>query len=441
MSLRGLSRKIIFVLSLYSIAWSLAAIETDFSTTLSVETGTPLPYAENRGEFLIGNVKADEAVTVYATDNVTFFANASAVYDALAQGGSEYDCSSDDNKFALILKEAWFDYNAEFWGIRIGRQISSWGKADVLKVTDVLCPSSYNSLNIQEAGDAVLGIDAVRLSGHGDAFSLDFYWIPFVRADALPTGENHPVQKTLSQYTHWQIAPTKTPEISFANSEFGVKASGYWKWGDASLYGFYGWDRFPAEFDMFSEGKLIIEGKTNRFLMIGADVAVPVGDVVVRAEGAFFYDRAITTFAKDILEFFILIGDPQKTYVTRNEVKALVGVDWMPSGWVLSAQYYGDVVLGDMSPIFSRDRYVHVATAAASRSFFKDTLSLSLAGILQFETWNHAIALLSTYSVTDQFSLYAKLLACNIMDDNIADDIFSDFYHWGAVTAGMRLKL
>ena len=445
MKFRFSVQKLSLFIAIFCASWSVSAVETKFATTLSAETGTPLPYAENTGDFLLGNIKADEAATVYLTDDITFFSNATAVYDPLAYDDDVYDFASDDRKVGIILKEAWLDYSSELWATRIGRQIVSWGKSDVVSVTNVLCPNSYTTLNIQDGSDTTLGIDAFRLSGHYDAYSVDFYWIPFVRSSVLPTNNEHPIQKLVTEKFTIDLMKSKEPELKFKNSEFGVKASGYWKWGDASLYGFYGWTRIPEEFEISlkqdSEEKLYssLQGKANRLVMFGGDAAIPVGDVVVRMEGAFFYNQVVSALKLDsILKLGSILADSRYTYVNRNKISGVIGVDWMPSGWVLSAQYYGDAVLGDVSQVF-RKRYIHLATAIVSRSFFKDMLSLSMLGALQFEEWNHAIGLIATFSATDQLSFYGKVFAINLLSD--IPETIKEYKHWGGITAGVRLKL
>ena len=158
-----------------------------------------------------------------------------------------------------------------------------------------------------------MGIDAVRLSTHYKDYTFDFYWIPFVRTSSLPTAIDNPIQQYLTNKWFVDLKDSEEPEQKIYNSEFAAKVGAYWKLCDLSLYGFYGWDRIPEEFEIgidisnTSEGLYYIQGKYNRLLMLGA--------------------------------------------------------------WIFTCQYYADMILGDTSEI-NREPSSHVATAAVSHSFF-----------------------------------------------------------------------
>ncbi|MCR4822026.1 MAG: hypothetical protein K5873_04030 [Treponema sp.] len=437
--------KISFILSFIFLCQSVFALDSRVSSVISAEFGTPLPYAENKGDILESNIKADENLTVLAGDNVTFFTSAMAIYDAQGYQASHYDLHTDDYKLKFLLKEAWLDYTCEYWAVRIGRQIASWGKSDIIPVTNVLCPRTLTSLNIQDSSDTYLGIDAVRLSSHYKDYAFDFYWIPFVRSSVLPTSSNNPIQNFLTQSYGLDLKDSEVPERKLYNSEFAMKAAAYWRWGDASLYGFYGWDRIPEEFEVgvdllnSSEGLYYLKGKHNRLLMLGADSAIPLGeDFVIRLDGAFFYNKATSVLKGDsINQIDSYFDSSSNTYVKKNFLKALAGLDWTKGAWVLSCQYYTDILLGEREQV-NRDSFIHAATAAISRNFLKDTLNLSLAGCLQFGNWNYALAFLAKYNATDKLSFYAKILAFNMVSS--AGEYLKDYNSWGGISSGIRFS-
>ena len=39
------------------------------------------------------------------------------------------------------LHEAWLEYAAEGWDMRLGRQTIIWGKADGVQITDIISPA------------------------------------------------------------------------------------------------------------------------------------------------------------------------------------------------------------------------------------------------------------------------------------------------------------
>ena len=174
----------------------------------------------------------------------------------------------------------------------------------------------------------------------------------------------------------------------------------------------------------------------ERSLMFGADASIPLGNVVLRLEGAFFHNATIPVFDFDRINAIKLFDEFDFGYKKRNKQVMLAGLDWMPGGWIITAQYYGDLVYGDMSEL-PRDAYVHLATLAVSRNFFKDTLALSLAGLLQFKEWNNASVLKVTYNATDALVLSASFYFVNIFSD-LEIEGYNDLRHWGGATISAK---
>lgn len=422
----------------------LFAFDTDFSFSLLTDMSTPLPYAKRAGELIQAEMKGDLELYLYATEKTTFFMNGRVILDPLSSLSDSFDLGAAESHLGFSLKEAWIDYTSDYWAFRGGRQIVAWGKADLLTVTNVLCPRNYTSFSFFDLSDSYMGIDAARVSFKSDIYSLDFYWIPIVRTSALPMAKKHPVQKVLADSVESSLPgyslpdfKNNAPEPKFENFEYALKASAYWKYADVSLYGFYGYDRLPSSFKL--DG---LSMDYNRSLMVGADASIPLGGLVLRLEGAFFYDSAIPKTKIDIdlssnwAIISFLASDYDFGYKKRDKLVMLAGLDWMPGGWILSAQYYGDLVFGDMSEL-SRDNYVHMATLAISKSFFKDTLAVSLAGLVQFEEWNNMFVLNASYNATDALVVSASIYCVNIFSD-LGYKTFNDLRNWGGATISAK---
>ena len=258
------------------LSFSLFSADAKFSGAVTGEMGMPFPYALGSGDFSTAIVRFDGNLYLYATDSLTFYASGSALLDAMAYQKDSYDLAGKDGMFGLSLNEAWVDYSTDYWAVRIGRQINAWGTADGIAVTDILCPKNYTSIDSMLSTDSRLGIDAARVSAKFDKFAFDFYWIPFVRTIALPTSASHPLTKDFANDNDLalRLAKSRKVDISAENFEYALKASAYWKYADVSLYAFYGWDRFPSEFNLYTkeDGKAVyFEGIHKRILMFGAD--------------------------------------------------------------------------------------------------------------------------------------------------------------------------
>ena len=139
--------------------------------------------------------------------------------------------------------------------------------------------------------------------------------------------------------------------------------------------------------------KITVTGKYYRYGMAGFDLAVPAGAFVIRAESAFFIERALQLGQTSL-----------GGYKRKNELRALVGFDWNKNGWMLTAQYYGDVVF-DYVDSLARDAYEHGATVNLSKTLFSETLTLSCTGLVRLNDLDGFAGLKAKYNLTDEISL------------------------------------
>ena len=358
-------KKIFFVSVALFLTTTLFAGDIDFSTDIQTLWGVGAPWTDkdtSAGKFTAGNTNFTGTIDAYS-GNSSAFAKGSISYDALTKSVN------------FSLGELWADYTSSFWGIRIGRQNVAWGTADGIDITNVVCPSDMSSITAMTSDDSKLPVDAVRLSFSGNQFTADAFWIPFFTPAVLPAE---------------QVAslPIEKPALAIWNGEYGLKLSGYFPFCDVSLYGFYGWDDMPFVGPSTSSGTPgVFVGKYKRMTMLGLDAAIPVKAVVLRTEAAFFPQR-----------YFSI--DEQ-----RNELSALAGLDWMPSGWTLTAQYFCDYVFGNLDNIDRKDAYTHGATLSISKSLLNETMDLSLAGVVNFNAFDSLINPSLSYSLSDQINL------------------------------------
>ena len=397
------SRFFIFIFHFSIFSFPFFAQETQFSGTLSALAGVALPYTANSGDFVLGETKAQGELSVFA-ENSTLYANGFVLYDALKNHADALDFVAGNESAGIALQEAWFDYTQDFWAVRVGRQISAWGKADGLSVADVLCPQDKTQFAARTYAESRLGIDAARFSLKNETYSLDAYWIPFFTPAALPLGGASPLKKTLFGTTAFSRDDITLPDLHIKNSEYAAKLSAYWAALDISLYGFYGFDDEPfISYSLDEAGAVKISGNYEKMLMFGADAAIPLGETVLRMEAAFFPDRHFGTSAESQIAS-LMAGTQSKITQKHNQLKALAGIDWMPASWTITAQYYADTVFGDLSAI-SRERYEHCATLSVSRTFFSETLTLSLDGILGLNDFDSVLQAKCEYALSDHITL------------------------------------
>ena len=406
-------------LALANTAAPRSAWAVDFSPSGKIQAlaGVGLGFdKKNAGGFLLGNLRLDGSLKIYEGD-ASAFIDGFLMGDAIGSQSSfqAADFVSDNGDFRLRLKEAWMDYDGGFWALRIGRQSTAWGKADGLQVADILCAKDENTILAREYADSRLSVDAARLTFKNDAFFFDAYWIPFFAPSALPLAEKNPLKKVMipksvslgagGAIPVAQVAKGnfELPDLSLENSEFAARLAAFFPFADFSLYGFYGFDREPClTYNLVRNSggnpqALSVNGSYKRMLMVGADAAIPIKEVVLRLEAAVFPQRTFAASAKEQL-----MG--AEKFRDKNQLVALAGFDWTPSGWTITGQYYLDALL-DGSSHLDRDSYRHQTSLSVSKAFFQETLDISLAWLFGLNDFDSMIKVQAKYSLTDSIAL------------------------------------
>ncbi len=421
-----------------SCALPLAAQEVMFSGDVKTSQGAAAPWTESdssAGYFILGNTSFTGKIDTWY-DKSSAYAEGTIGYDGTKQAGSTAAEGSESSSalpggFIASISELWLDYTDSSWGIRIGRQKKAWGAADGVDITNVLCPSDMSSFAAMTADDSKLAIDSVRFSYNGDTFTADLWWIPIFTPAALPLDEGNSLRKFLipaSVDINSPVAGSKLtlpiklgslgiPEKAIWNGEYALNVSGYFSSLDASFYAFYGWDDMPfLDYTLeMNPSAIKVSGSYEHMAMIGADASIPLGETVLRLETAFFPQRHFQKSAESIIQEKMEAAalaaqtgtSPAETETSekRNQLSALAGIDWMPSGWTLTAQYYCDIVFGDLAKLDRSETYSHGATISISKTFLDETLEASLSGLVGFNDFDSMISPSVKYSLSDQISL------------------------------------
>ncbi len=408
-----------------ALAATVCAQETVFLGSLTSQAGVGLPNAHhNKGDFLLGQTIFDGTVKSYL-DEAMIYVNGQIEHDALGSQSTNGSSAfvADDGTYALKLREAYIDWKGELLALRIGRQITSWGKADDIQITDVLNPRDETNVVAADYNESKLGIDAVRLSLLTDNTQVDAYWIPFFTPSILPLAKGNPLHSHVfpaevdgiginypEKYDDFEL-----PEKRLSKSELALRASTYTSVADLSLYGFYGWDDLPLiRYNpniVFGDGEdmpatsytIDVTGEYKRMYMIGADAAIPAGDFVFRLEGAFFPKRHFQTNVNS--QLFKYLENSRPASKRKNQVLGLAGLDWTPSGgWTITAQYVADGVI-DHDDDLERKGFEHQATLSIEKSILNETLTIMASGALDLWDFSTASELELDYKLTDAITL------------------------------------
>ena len=312
--------------------------ESSFSSTASI------PPAEETGRTTSASLSQAFEFDAYG-DTTSFYLNAGFVYDALG------------NSLKAFVSEAYADLFIGKAAFRFGRQKATWGNAEINSAVDVITPSDMSD----PISMSKTAVDALKFSFDAFPFAVDLYWIPIFTPAVLP-------EAMTAMYEAYGIEVRK-PEPELENGEVGMKVSAYTSAGDFSLYGYYGWEDMPVVSGAFPD----LYGKYERLVMAGASAAVPVGDVTLKAEAAWY---------------------PKRDKV----VSAMAGLEWMHDDLTLIGELYGE---WDKES----ERISGQAGASVSYDLLDGDLELSVAGILELRELDGAVMAGVTYSFSDELKV------------------------------------
>lgn len=313
-------------------------------------------------------------------DNAGMFVSANAVHNSLLKDQSGF-----------FLREAYLYYGKSGVDIRAGRQIVTWGVADAMRITDIISPMDFTEFLTQDYDDIRIPVNGIRVRYTRPKWSAEAIVIPVSSFYELSADNANPWAVSLPGVNvPYSINLDNTPEKQFRNMEYGGRIGAYLSGVDFNLYALRTWNKMPVfRKTMTADGSLSCDGEYRRMTMLGADLSVPLGKFIVRAEAAEYFGEA---------------QDPvvNADVVTRNSTNALIGVDWYAGNdWQLGLQYSHKYISGDMSGI-SSCRNAGMATVRISKDLLHSTLSLSTFAYVDVANGGVYNRLSVDYGLTDQ---------------------------------------
>ena len=264
------------------------------------------------------------------------------------------DLTEDDQyDWELDLREGYLDLYAflsDRLDVRIGKQISAWGKADKLNPTSNVSPDDLE--DPFDFGEK-LGVNAIQATLYWDNLSVAGIFIPEFGVAELPSGDfaqafagttDLPLGLTLRNSSQHTLQPESTLDES---SAYALKLSTMLSHYDVSLSYFAGRDDLPlaatvrlTAVDDLGTVDLDVDLIYPKMQVIGADLAGQIKTVGVWAEGALFLpDKVALTTTLTTLE-----GNQsqEKTAALNDDpyFKYVLGMDYtFQNGWYINAQF------------------------------------------------------------------------------------------------------
>lgn len=367
-------------------------------TNYSVRIADDNPQGAKQDNLILGEERIQLKTSFFPSKSkIGFFVKSDFFHDWVAE------------RWAFDFREGYIDYNLDDFGLRIGRQIITWGVGDLLFVNDIF-PKDWEAFYSGRPLEYLkIGVDSVKLDIYSDIVSIEAIAIPFFETDDLPsTGRFH----SFDPYPTIGNREFDKPGTNFKNTEYALRLYRYIGDFDVSAYAYKGFFRSPGmKADNFNSPSTVSHFFT-KLAAYGASVQKSALGGVVSAEYG-YYDSLDDRGGKN-------------PGIDNSQSKFLIGYQKaFPDDLTAGVQYYGELMhryseYEDNLPFaFSKKKELHQYIALRLTKLLKyQTLKLSLFTFYSPDDEDILIIPEVSYNFTDNLQ---AILGANIFEGSNKD--------------------
>lgn len=232
---------------------------------------------------------------------------------------------------ALEFRQAYLEQRTRHLDVAVGIQTFAWGKLDGFPPTDVLNPRDYHDPIVRDVEERKIGVPAVSATWYPAVprtwavrgLRATLVWVPWAVPSRMaeiperwfPTSTAVPDRVVVSPVPGVRVpiavrlrTESEPPPRTLGAGAVGLRLGGTVRDVDWDLYHYSGPETGP-DLNLLAtailDGRLHAEARLSQahdvIHMTGADAAVVVGPIAVRAEAAHFVDRPMLRVAGDLI--------------------------------------------------------------------------------------------------------------------------------------------
>src|SRR3989338_8222163 len=286
-------------------------------TNYSVRVADDNPQGAKQGNLILGEERTQLKGSLYPSKSKI---------GALIKSDIYHDWIEED--FNVDLREGYIDLTEDKFGLRVGRQIFTWGIGDLLFINDAF-PKNWEAFYSGRPLEYLkMGVDSIKLDVYSDIISLEAIAIPFFVPDDLPSaGRFH----FFDPYPNIPNRQIDKPDTTFENTEFALRFYRNIAKTDVSGYIYKGFFRAPAmKADNFNSPTIIshfypelaVYGLSAQRSALGGLISAEYG----------YYDSQDDRGGKD-------------AGIDNSQSKFLIGYQKAyPADFTVGVQYYGELI-------------------------------------------------------------------------------------------------
>jgi len=321
----------------------------------------------------------------------------------------------------------------------IGKQQIVWGKADGLKVLDIVNPQNFQEFILDDFDDSRIPVWSINAEIPFDETVIQFIVIPdqtynkFAQRGALYSFTSPLVSPTIPTGTTVVMEPVKEPDQVVQDADVAMRVSSFINGWDVTfnyLYHFYDTPVFFREIDFSMASPVVtLKPEYKRSHLLGGSFSNAFGSLTLRGELAYSFNR-----------FYSIsdITDADADGVLQSDEFAYVlGFDWQGiEDSFLSLQLFQTYVLKD-NPDLIRDQLDTTLTFLYRQTFYNETLSIETLLLHNINNDDGLLRPKITYQLRDDTNIW---LGVDIFYGN-SNGLFGQFDETDRLVAGIEWSL
>ncbi|MGR9074127.1 MAG: DUF1302 family protein [Gammaproteobacteria bacterium] len=259
--------------------------------------------------------------------------------------------------------------------LTLGKQQIVWGKADGLKVLDIVNPQSYREFILEDFDESRIPLWSLNVERQWRDWNVQLLWIPDQSFHALPKTDaafafsSPELVPAAPSGVKTELKAAQRPNHVFWDSDAGLRISSFWQGWDITFNYIYQYDNLPVLRQKLSfnggQPKVSVTPEYQRTHVFGATFSNAFDDWVLRGEFAYFSKHSF--IGRDIRIDNGIVQSPELHYV--------LGLDWNAPGDVLVSTQFIQSWLIDDAGLSTRDKLDTTFTGLIRRNFLYDTLT------------------------------------------------------------------
>lgn len=278
----------------------------------------------------------------------------------------------------IELRELYYDLKIKNHYLTVGKQQIVWGKADGLKILDVVNPTNFREFLLDDFDNSRIPLWSVKSDIDLKKLKLQLVWIPDQTYHDLPD----PKATFFPGAFFPQPAPGITvitnppdkPDRFFRDADAGIRVSSFIRGWDITLNYLYMFDDFPVSKTHFADTPtptISITPAYKRHHLAGSTFTNSFGKFSVRGELGFFIDKFFSTTD---------VSKPDGLF-RSTQFMGVAGVDYSGiSNTLLSIQVFEDYIFKNI-PVPGRKQSQTFMSVLANRSFKNETMTAEVIGV------------------------------------------------------------